>query len=116
MNKLMLLVSALLISGSAIADGETYLVRCQITQGDRLLASPAVVVESGQKATVSVSDTYSLSLVAQPEENGVIQLSADIQVQAESHSPAMLVKPDEQTAVQIGDIRFTVVVSSAVAP
>lgn len=46
----------------------------------------------------------------------MIQLSADIEVQGESHSPAMLVKPDEQTAVQIGDIRFTVVVSSAVAP
>ncbi|HET6628346.1 MAG TPA: hypothetical protein VFG91_01075 [Woeseiaceae bacterium] len=111
MNKLLALSSALLLSGQAIADDDSYLVRCVLSDGDRVLGSPAVVVESGQKATVSVSDTYSLSLVAEPQDDGRIQLSADIQLQGESHSPVLLVKPDQETAVQIGDTSFSVTVS-----
>lgn len=114
MNKLLALSSALLLSGQAIADGDSYLVRCVISDGDRVLGSPVVLVESGQKATVSVSDTYSLALVAEPQDDGRIHLSADIRLQGESHSPVMLVKPDQEAAVRIGDTRFSVTVSNYV--
>ena len=102
---------ALLACGGAIAEDQVFEIRCEVSDGDRALGSPTVLVRSGLEATVSVSGTYTLSVIAEPSGPDQVKLSADIEVNGESHSPTMLLDLDNEATLQMGDIGFAVTVS-----
>ena len=111
MKQLFGLVAALLVSGSVVADEDAYLIQCTILDGDRVVGSPAIVAESGQQVTVSVTNTYDLALTAQEEADGQVAFSADITIAGETHSPALLVELDRLTEIRIGDTTLRINVS-----
>jgi hypothetical protein len=57
MKRLTGLVAAILVSGFVLAEDNVYLIQGTIVDGDRVLASPAVVAESGKQVTV-IGDGY----------------------------------------------------------
>ena len=115
MNRLVGFVAALLISSLVVAEEDAYLIQCTISDGERVISSPAVVAEPGKQVTVSVTDTYDLALMAEDLDDARIALSADITTDGETHSPALLVELDRPAEIEIGDTTLRVVVSGYVA-
>jgi 5-hydroxyisourate hydrolase-like protein (transthyretin family) len=113
------LVAALLVCGSVAAEDDAYLIRCTILEGDRVVGSPVVLAEPGQRVTVSVTDTYDMApvydmaLVAGRQEGDRVALSADITIAGETHSARLSVPLDRASELRIGDYVLTFNVSPA---
>lgn len=114
MKRMLSLALALLITSSAVAEEDAYLIQCTILDGDRVVGSPSVVAESGKRVTVSVTDAYDLALTAREQDEGRVSLSADLTIAGETHSPALLVDLNRPAEVRTGDTTLRVTVSKFV--
>lgn len=108
------LVLPLLVWSSVVADAGTYLIQCRILEAGQVLGEPTLLARSGDEVSVSVSDTYDLSLIADGQGADQVKLSAKITINGESHSPTILVDLDRAAELRIGDTTLTVTVSNSV--
>lgn len=108
------LIAALLVSSSVVADESTYMIQCRILEAGRILGAPTVLAKSGNEVSVSVSDTYDLSIIAEGQGGDQVQLSTRISINGESHSPVILVHLNRAAEIQIGTTTLSLTVSSYV--
>lgn len=103
----------LFLSGSLMAQQETFVIESEIAIGNEIIGTPVMSVTSGNEARISVRDSYDLTLTAIAHENSEILVSSELTVQGETVSSSALVEAGQPFGMRVGDITISMIIRSS---
>jgi len=103
-------LGCLFLSGSLMAQQETFVIESKITIGNEIIGTPVMSVTSGNEASISVRDSYDLALTAIAHENSEILVSAKLTVQGETVSSSTVAKAGQPFGMGVGDIKISMII------
>lgn len=110
MFRTFLALAGMFIATNALASGK-FLIKSELSWGGETLGSPAMAVESGKPAQVSVGDEYELTFLATQQGSGAVLVATEISVAGRRNAPSLLVNLDQPASVSIGEMKLDLVVS-----
>ena len=101
-NYLSLSVAVLVLIGSSVGAQESFTLDLQLFQDDALVASPSVRSRDGETGSVRLADTFDFTFTTTRLDNDQIRVSFEIQNDARTLRPQVLIGRDEP-----GTVRWT---------
>ena len=112
MRPFMVLVSFLIFSIQVFAE-PNYVIEAEILNGDKVMATPKMIVESGVSASAAVEGSYALTLNATAVKQDIAFIKTKLEIGEIKHTPSMMVELGKKAKVSIGDHSLVLFVKEA---
>jgi len=112
MKKLISIVILLCVSG-IISAKNIYMVSAKIYDQNTLLGSPIIGVEANRKASVSVDDSYHLSLLIKEMSEKTVGVSINLKLKDKKLNPVLEVELGKNASVAVGETKLSILVTKS---
>ena len=112
MQSFIVLISFLMFSIQVFAE-PNYVIEAEILNGDKVIATPKMIVASGVNAAAAVEGNYELTLNATAVKEDMALIKTKLEIDEKKHTPSMVVELGKKAKVSIGDHSLVLFVKEA---
>lgn len=112
MKKLISLVTLFGLTASVQAT-DSFVVETKIYNDNKLIGSPTLIVNNGEKASISVENLYDFTLTLADAGDSTVNVDTKLALKGEYIDPSFTIEIGKEASLNIGDKAFSVVVNRA---
>jgi len=111
-KQLGLIAGGLLVSTSCFA-ADSFQVETVVYKANDLLASPVMLVEEKQPATISIGEGFSYEVTVIPQHNNTAAVETSITLAGSYFTPSFIVEYGKKASFEIGENKVSILVTKS---
>ncbi len=119
MKSVVLSLVLLAVSASAFGEDRLLFLDYEFSSGGDVVSTPSVVVQEKVGSSISIVGgavgPFSLTVVAQTQEDGTVLLKHQIKHGSDEFDPIMVINKDSPASIRIGEVQLKVTARDVVA-
>jgi hypothetical protein len=88
-----------------------YAINSKLYNQQQLIGSPVITTEDGEVVKISVDETYEFEILLTALESDTVRVNASINIANKEFRPSITTKLGEQAAIEIGNLRWSMLVN-----
>ena len=113
MNKQLGLVAGVLLASSNCFAADSFQVEASVYNANELLASPVMLVEEKQPATISIGEGFSYEVTVIPQHNNTAAVETSITLAGSYFTPSFIVEYGKKASFEIGENKVSILVTKS---
>ncbi|MCF2849548.1 hypothetical protein NH514_20325 [Pseudoalteromonas sp. ACER1] len=113
MKKQLGLVAGVFLASTSCFAADSFQVETSVYKANELLASPEMLVEEKQPASISIGEGFSYEVKVTPLQNNTAAIETSITLAGRSFAPSFVVEYSKQASFEIGENKMSILVTKS---
>ena len=113
MTKQLGLVAGVFLASTSCFAADSFQVETSVYKANELLASPVMLVEEKQPASISIGEGFSYEVKVTPQQNNTAAVETSITLAGSYFTPSFVVEYGKQASFEIGENKVSILVTKS---